>query len=113
MLPAKWSHTQWQQLMTGTTIHHTFDLMVLPLQNQHAAFPGADLSCGVMQGGILAIDTAPDNEQLVATAGSDHAVHLLDRSTERVTANLVGHSKKVTGKPLSLPPLLAQLPASL
>ena len=50
-----------------------------------------------MQGGILAIDVAPDNPQLLATAGADGAVHLFDRADERITANLTRHTKRVNG----------------
>ena len=50
-----------------------------------------------MQGGILAIDVAPDNANIVATAGTDGAVHLFDRQDQRILANLSKHSKKVTG----------------
>ena len=57
--------------------------------------------CFALQGGILAIDIAPDNSSIVATAGSDHIVHLFDCDTSRVTANLSGHTKKVTGKSLA------------
>ncbi|KAK9791122.1 hypothetical protein WJX73_000987 [Symbiochloris irregularis] len=48
------------------------------------------------QGGIVAVDRAPDKPKLLATAGTDHAVHLFDRDTSRITHNLIGHSKKVT-----------------
>lgn len=43
------------------------------------------------------MDRAPDKPKVLATAGSDHAVHIFDRDSSRITHNLVGHSKKVTG----------------
>lgn len=49
------------------------------------------------QGGILAIDLSPGNEEVVATAGADALVEIFDRSAGRIIAQLSGHSKKVNG----------------
>ena len=49
------------------------------------------------QGGILSIDVAPGNEDLVATAGADGVVVMFDRGAGRIKASLTGHSKKVNG----------------
>jgi hypothetical protein len=49
------------------------------------------------QGGILSIDAAPSNEDLVATAGADSVVVLFDHAAGRIKASLTGHSKKVNG----------------
>ena len=51
----------------------------------------------LLQGGILAIDIAPDDSNIVATGGADGAVHVFDRSSQRIVANLTKHTKKVTG----------------
>ncbi len=48
-----------------------------------------------MQGGILSIDVAPDNENLLATAGADSVVVVFDREASRIRASLAGHSKKI------------------
>lgn len=53
------------------------------------------VSCG--QGGILAVDTAPGGDDLVATAGADGSVVLFDRAAGRVRAQLAAHAKRVTG----------------
>ena len=45
---------------------------------------------------------APGSPNLLATAGADGAVHLFDRTAERITANLTRHTKKVTGGMLCL-----------
>lgn len=47
------------------------------------------------KGGILAIDTSPENDTVVATAGVDGQVHVFDRQAGRILAELQGHSKKV------------------
>lgn len=49
------------------------------------------------QGGILAIDTAPGGDDLVATAGADGSVVLFDRAAGRVRSQLAAHAKRVTG----------------
>lgn len=54
----------------------------------------------VMQGGILSIDCALDNDNLLATAGADAAVVVFDREASRIRATLTGHSKKVNGEHL-------------
>ena len=56
------------------------------------------------QGGILSIDVAPGNEDLVATAGADGVVVMFDRGAGRIKASLTGHSKKVNGGVPSLAP---------
>lgn len=53
-----------------------------------------------MQGGILSIDCALDNDNLLATAGADAAVVVFDREASRIRATLTGHSKKVNGEHL-------------
>lgn len=50
-----------------------------------------------LQPGILAIDTSPASDTVLATAGADGDVHVFDRAAERVLASLQGHSKKVNG----------------
>lgn len=50
-----------------------------------------------VQGGILAIDTSPATDTVVATAGMDGQVHVFDRAAGRIVAELQGHSKKVNG----------------
>lgn len=52
-----------------------------------------------MQGGILSIDVAPDNENLLATAGADSVVVVFDREASRIRASLAGHSKKINSAP--------------
>ncbi|BDA49495.1 Pre-mRNA-processing factor 19 [Coccomyxa sp. Obi] len=47
------------------------------------------------KGGILSIDVAPDNENLLATAGADSVVVVFDREASRIRASLAGHSKKI------------------
>lgn len=49
----------------------------------------------VAQGGILSIDVALDNENLIATAGADSVIVLFDREASRIRASLNGHSKKI------------------
>ena len=56
-----------------------------------------------MQGGILSIDVAPDNENLLATAGADSVVVVFDREASRIRASLAGHSKKINSAPPPLP----------
>ncbi|GBF98278.1 spliceosome nuclear pre-mRNA splicing factor [Raphidocelis subcapitata] len=46
-------------------------------------------------GGILGIDTHPDNSNIVATAGADSTVQLFDLSQQRLLPALKGHSKRV------------------
>ena len=53
-----------------------------------------------MQGGILSIDVAPDNENLLATAGTDSTVVLFDREASRIRASLTGHTKKINSASL-------------
>jgi len=48
-----------------------------------------------VQGGILSIDVALDNENLIATAGADAVVVLFDRESSRIRASLTGHTKKI------------------
>ncbi|KAK9838127.1 hypothetical protein WJX81_002866 [Elliptochloris bilobata] len=49
------------------------------------------------KGGILAIDTSPGGDDLVATAGADGSVVLFDRAAGRVRSQLAAHAKRVTG----------------
>ncbi len=52
-----------------------------------------------MQGGILSIDVAQDNENLLATGGADSVVVLFDREASRIRASLTGHTKKINSAP--------------
>ncbi|EIE19108.1 spliceosome component, nuclear pre-mRNA splicing factor [Coccomyxa subellipsoidea C-169] len=47
------------------------------------------------KGGILSIDVAQDNENLLATGGADSVVVLFDREASRIRASLTGHTKKI------------------
>ena len=51
----------------------------------------------LVQAGILAIAVSPDSDGVVATAGADATVQVLDRGEGRVLASLQGHTKKVNG----------------
>jgi hypothetical protein len=61
-----------------------------------------------VQGGILFIDSAPNNESLLATGGADSVVVVFDREAGRIRASLTGHTKKING---ALSARLAQHPA--
>ncbi|KAK9866225.1 hypothetical protein WJX84_007807 [Apatococcus fuscideae] len=48
------------------------------------------------QGGITAIDLAPDDETVVATAGMDATVQIYSTAESRVLTTLSGHTKRIT-----------------
>ena len=56
-----------------------------------------------MQGGILSLDQAPDNVNLLATAGADGTVVLFDRDAGRIRTTLTGHSKKINSEHILKP----------